>query len=126
MLKYSSLSNTPDLVVQGLKNRKDFLRVQGKGKRFKSKHLILLSHPQTLEYPRVGITLSRRVGNAVMRNKIRRRLREIIRLNKNLFSSLYDYVIIVSPKSARSNYKTLETELCHLLKKTDKTFCESS
>ena len=122
MLKHSSLSNTPDLAVQGLKNRKDFLRVQGKGKRFKSKHLILLSHPQTLEHPRVGITLSRRVGNAVRRNKIRRRLREIIRLNENLFSSLYDYVIIVSPKNTRADYRTLETELCHLLKKSGKIF----
>ena len=117
MLEQSLQGQSSSDGVLGLKTRKDFLRVQGKGKRFKSRHLILLSHPQTLDQARVGITLSRRVGNAVTRNKVRRRLREIIRLNKHLFTRIYDHVIIASPKSARADYETLETELCHLLAK---------
>ena len=115
------MNKTSHVGVVGLKSRKDFLRVQGKGKRFKSRHLILLSHPQTLAYARVGLTLSRHVGNAVTRNRIRRQLRTIIRLNSTIFSSVYDYVIIASPKSAKAKYETIESELCYLLKLSKKT-----
>jgi ribonuclease P protein component len=50
----------------------------------------------------VGFTVSRKVGNAVVRNRVRRRLREIVRQQGELLLSSHDYVIIASPRAARA------------------------
>ena len=95
--------------------RSDFLRVQGEGRRFRRERLTVLVHGGELENPRVGYTVSRKVGNAVIRNRVRRRLREIVRLNQELLVTGFDYVIVGSPAAAASSYEALEHELCGLL-----------
>ena len=56
---------------------------------------------------RVGITVSKKLGGAVVRNRIRRRLREIYRLNENRFLSGWDIVVVARSKCIRADFATL-------------------
>ncbi|OGQ77285.1 MAG: ribonuclease P protein component [Deltaproteobacteria bacterium RIFOXYA12_FULL_58_15] len=97
-----------------LQTRKEFLRVQGHGRKFRGKHLLLLiaNGPN-----RIGLTVSRKVGNAVIRNRVRRRLREILRTHPDLLCSGYDHVVVALPSAAGAEYFTMTEELTCLLER---------
>lgn len=59
--------------------------------------LAVLARPNELEHHRFGMTVPRRVGNAVKRHRIKRRLREAFRLNQQDWPGRYDLVVIVYP-----------------------------
>lgn len=67
--------------------------------------------PNGLDHPRLGLTVSRKVGGAVVRNRIRRRLREAYRHNKDRFPPGYDVVIGVKPSAARAPYGEILADL---------------
>jgi ribonuclease P protein component len=85
--------------------RQDFVRVQQSGHAQRGRLLVVLSAPGDA---RAGFTVSRKVGNAVCRNKVRRRLRDIVRLGPGLGPR--DYVIIARPAAATAAYRELEQE----------------
>ena len=62
-------------------------------------------------YRRFGFTVSKKVGGAVVRNKVRRRLREIVRLNRAAFPSGRCYVIVARPGAATATFNTLHHDL---------------
>ncbi len=64
---------------------------------------------------RVGYTVSRKVGNAVIRNKVKRRMREIVRLAPGALLSAHDHVFILFSEAADSTYVALEREALCLL-----------
>jgi ribonuclease P protein component len=97
-----------------LQKRQDFLRVQA-GRRVQKRHLVIYSAPGDF---RVGFTVSRKVGNAVVRNRVRRRLRESLRLHPERLASDRDYVIIANPSAARAHVAGLDYELAQLLART--------
>ncbi len=104
-----------------LKGRRDFVRVQTKGRRFRDKHLLLLVLRGEPEQARVGITVSRKVGKAVVRNRVRRRLREILR-RANLVPGS-DHVVVAFPQAAAAPFATLREELTCLLSCAGSSFC---
>ncbi len=57
-------------------------------------HFVLLMSDNTISHPRLGITVSRRVGNAVHRNRVKRRIREFFRTHKSLLEVNKDYSVI--------------------------------
>ena len=105
--------------VPVLRARSDFLRAQKHGKRFRQRHLLLLVvSTSESEGSRLGLTVSRKVGNAVVRNRVRRRLREIVRTHPELLlSDGWDHVVIAHPESARAEFTTLREELTCLLER---------
>ncbi|MBV8393735.1 MAG: ribonuclease P protein component [Alphaproteobacteria bacterium] len=104
-----------------LPNRRDFLRVQA-GKRCAMPGFVLQAAPapQDLERPRirVGFTVSRKVGNAVIRNRVRRRLREVARLVIPVRARPdLDYVLVGRQAALSRDFGVLQQELVEALKR---------
>jgi ribonuclease P protein component len=93
----------------------DFDRVFQAGRHNSGRLLALRSVPNQLPWSRFGYALPKRVGGAVVRNRIRRRLRELLRLLPLLEG--YDLVISVRPPAATASFEELKTELALLLKR---------
>ena len=75
--------------------RREFLAVQRRGQTVSTPHFILLSAERPYAgLPRLGLTVSRKVGNAVARNHVKRRVREFFRRNRSQFLATRDYVCI--------------------------------
>jgi len=66
---------------------------------------------------RVGVSVSTKVGNAVVRNKIKRRLKEICRLRKGALTPGCDVVIVARTKAAEYTYSQIERDLLYLFNK---------
>jgi ribonuclease P protein component len=98
-----------------LTQRRDFLRVQREGRRFRRERVTLLVGANAALPVRVGYTVSRRVGESVVRNRVRRRLREIVRLHQELLVPGHDYVIVATPPSVKASYAELEGDLTAVL-----------
>jgi ribonuclease P protein component len=64
-----------------LRSRAEFVAVQERGRRITSRHLTLLALPNTFGVDRLGVVASRRLGGAVMRNRAKRRIREMFRVS---------------------------------------------
>ncbi|MFM9889127.1 MAG: ribonuclease P protein component [Rickettsiales bacterium] len=91
----------PSIPLTTLKNRADFLRLR-RGRKFVSPFFILRYAPSNVPNPgaRVGYTVTTKCGNAVVRNRIKRRLRALVReLFPGLASAGYDYIFIALEKS---------------------------
>ena len=101
----------------GLRKRREFLRVQNGGKRFRGQLMALLIAPNDHHPARIGYTVSRKVGGAVVRNRVRRRLKEIARLHPEALVPRFDHVIIAFPTSAAASFEAVRDELLWLLNK---------
>jgi ribonuclease P protein component len=77
-----------------LLERREFLFLQQKGKKRHSQHFLVATAPTHSEHSRFGITTSRRFGNAVVRNRTKRLLREFFRIHQTLITPVCDIVVI--------------------------------
>lgn len=98
-----------------IKKRKDFLKVYEDGVRVNSKHFIVILSRNQAGNKRLGITVTKKVGNAVKRNRIKRLLREFFRLNKEALPDSFDIVIIVKKGVTFLTYNDVYEELTALL-----------
>ena len=97
-----------------LRSRKDFIRVQGTGRRRISRHFVVLvadPHRSTgTGENRIGITVSRKVGCAVARNRVKRRIRELYRARKSA-TPIRDLVVIARRGAAELSSEQTAREL---------------
>ena len=77
-----------------LKKNSDFRRLYAKGKSAVTPYLVVYTRPNRLGENRLGYTVSVKLGHAVVRNRVRRRLREIYRLNLNGMEPGYDVILV--------------------------------
>ncbi len=101
---------------QRLRRNEDFRRVREGASRPIAHPLVLLfAVSNGLDRSRVGITVARRVGNAVTRNRVRRRIREAVRLQYGRLSSGYDLVFVARAPSAQATWGDLQAGVETLL-----------
>ena len=92
-----------------LKKNSDFRRLYAKGKSAVTPCLVLYVRHNRLGENRVGYTVSAKLGHAVVRNRVRRRLREIYRLNAPRLRQGYDLVVVARARAVGAPYRTLDT-----------------
>ena len=96
---------------QRLRKSVDVQRVQRSGTRIRLQRVLILYTRCESEQTRVGFTVSRKVGNAVVRNRVKRWLREAIRHQMADIPSGVDVVVIAHPQAAEANLRLLSQEL---------------
>jgi ribonuclease P protein component len=96
---------------------RQYAEVYGKGKSYPSELIVLRTLPNNLDHSRYGLSVSKKVGNAVTRNKLKRRLREINRIE--LIKPGWDMVYILRPSAAKASFTSLKTAVETLLTKAD-------
>lgn len=100
-----------------VKEHKSFDDIINNGKYIKNNIFIIYNKDNNLEFRRFGLAVGKKIGNAVTRNKVKRRLREIITSNKNLFKNGKDYIIIVKKEISDLKFQDMEKSLIDLLEK---------
>lgn len=80
-------------------------------------YLVLYAKPNRLTTNRVGITASKKLGHAVVRNRVRRRLREIYRLNEERFLPGYDIVVVARVRCIDAEFGRLTQAYLSLAEK---------
>ena len=99
---------------ESLKKNKDFLSVYRNGKSFANKVLVMYIIPNELNKNRLGISVSKKVGNSVVRHHLTRLIRESYRLSEEHFRCGYDIVVIARTSAKDKNYHDVESALIHL------------
>lgn len=103
-----------------IRKRQDYLRIYEQGVRTYSKRFTIITLANQAGIRRLGITVSKKTGNAVQRNRIKRILREFFRLNKSRLPASQDIVIIAKKGILPLMYGDVCTELLSRLShKTD-------
>ena len=90
-----------------LKKNSDFRHIYAKGKSCVSPYLVVYCRKNRSDVNRVGFTVSAKLGNAVCRNRVRRRLREIYRLNSGSLAPGHDIVIVARSRAINAEYSAL-------------------
>ena len=100
----------------------EFDRVYRNGSVYRGRLLSIYVLPNALDSPRLGLSVSRRVGNAVKRNKVRRRLKEIFRALVTSLPDGADFVIVARSPAAEASFEELKDEfLRFVLRLNEKT-----
>ena len=113
----------PTIFLKTIKKRVDFLKVSKSGKKIFTKGFILQKYKRDFlskekeNTARVGLTVTKKIGSAVVRNKIKRRFRSIIKeVSNEYLKKNYDYVIIANKKSLIMDYKELKSDIIKTVK----------
>ena len=101
---------------RSLKNRKEFGDVYDHKRSYANKFLIMYALNNQKAMNRYGISVSKKVGNSVVRHRVTRLIREAIRLNQIHIQKGYDIVCIARKEAAAIEYREMESALLHLLK----------
>lgn len=99
---------------ESLKKNKDFQTVYRQGKSYANKYLVLYIMENQTEKNRIGISVSKKVGNSVVRHHLTRLIRESYRLQEECFQRGYDLVVIARQGAKDVTYKEMESALIHL------------
>jgi ribonuclease P protein component len=95
-----------------LRKRWEFLAVQGSGRRWRGRHLVIIAHRRDDDGPsRIGVTVSRKVGVAVVRNRIKRLIREAFRLHQWEFPRSLNLVVVAKREAAGAVLEEMERDL---------------
>ena len=104
------------LFSESLKKNEQFQFVYKNGKSYANKYLIMYVKKNGMEKNRIGISVSKKVGNSVVRHRVTRLVRESYRLHESIFNSGLDIVIVGRPSAATVGYQEVESALLHLSK----------
>ena len=98
-----------------VRNNRDFEDIINNGICKKNQSFIVHSKANNLSYDRYGISVSKKLGNAVFRNKYKRKIRAIIDIYKKNYINMKDYIIILRKGALDKSFEQMKKELIDLL-----------
>ena len=104
---------------ESLKKNRDFQQVYKRGTSKANRYLVMYvleNHDRHMEN-RLGISVSKKVGNSVVRHRLTRLIRESYRLNEMEFDNSLDIVVVARPQAKDRSYQEIESALMHLAEK---------
>ena len=99
---------------ESLKKNKDFQQVYRHGTSKANRYLVMYVLDNQYMKNRLGISVSKKVGNSVVRHRLTRLVRESYRLNEELFRRNLDIVVIARPAAKGRSYQEIESAFMHL------------
>lgn len=103
--------------TESLRKNGDFRKVYNKGKSIANRQLVIYYLPNKLKHNRLGISVSKKVGNSVVRSRVTRLIRESYRLNEQNVENGYDIIIIARATMKGVTYFEAEKSFLHLFNK---------
>lgn len=103
--------------TESLKKNYQFRFVYNRGKSIANRLLVMYVVRNGTDGNRFGVSVSKKVGNSVVRSRITRLLRESYRLSESKFLAGYDIVVIARASAKEATYREVESALMHLLNK---------
>ncbi len=100
-----------------LRRNRDFQYTYKKGRSIRHPLLVLIYRRTDRDESRIGFSITKKFGNAVQRNRIKRQLREILRLQYNQLKNGYDIIFVVRKEARGASYQMLEGAVHNLLKR---------
>lgn len=106
--------------LKTIKKSNEYGKIFGKGRSVADDKFVLIARKNCRDEKRFGFSVSRRVGKAVTRNKIRRLLKEICRINLGQFMQGYDFMIIARKGSDTCDFQDIRVRILRLVSKLKK------
>ena len=103
--------------TETIKSKNDFNNIIKNGKFNKNHYYVIYNEKREDNNIMYGIAISKKVGKAHLRNKLKRQTRSIIDNNRNLFKKGFNYIIMIRKSCAESKYNILNTALVQLIEK---------
>lgn len=100
-----------------VKENYEFRRIYAKGRSGVSPYLVVYCRPNRRSNNRLGVTVSAKLGHAVVRNRVRRRLREIFRLAQPEMKQGYDIIIVARSRAVKATYRELTSAYLRVCEK---------
>lgn len=99
---------------ESLKKNRDFQLTYKKGKSYANRYLVMYVRDNDTSGNRLGLSVSKKVGNSVVRHRVTRLLRESYRLQEEHFRRGYDIIIIARASAKDRSYQEIESAVIHL------------
>lgn len=99
---------------ESLKKNRDFKTVYNQGRSYANRYLVMYVMENHTDRNRIGISVSKKVGNSVIRHHLTRLIRESYRLHEDMFNSGLDIVVIARTTARDIKYHETESALLHL------------
>ena len=108
---------TKDMIfTEGLKKNTDFTKVYKKGRSKANRYLVVYVYENGSDKNRLGVSISKKVGNSVYRHYFKRCVKESYRLHEEMFNSGLDIVVLARTGAKGIKYRDIESALLHLMR----------
>lgn len=104
------------IFTESLHNSIHFSNVYKNGESKANKYLIIYILENNTSYNRLGISVSKKVGNSVIRHRVKRLIKESYRLQEKMFNSGLDIVVVARGSSSSISFKEMDSALLHLMR----------
>ena len=99
---------------ESLKKNSDFQKVYREGRSYANRYLVMYTLENGTECNRIGISVSKKVGNSIVRHRLKRLIKEAYRLQEDMFHSGLDIVVIARMSAKEISYRETKSALLHL------------